>query len=55
MGVQLTHIMIQDQQTLKNLGFFTNTASKAIPLFQYTHVHVSSLSRGVHSPDFACN
>ena len=50
MGVQLTYIMIQDQQTVKNFH-----KSYGIKGYAHTsiHVHVSSLSRNVHTPDFA--
>ena len=52
MGVQLTYIMNQDRQIVKK-DFFTNIASKAKYTLTSIHVHVSSLLRGVHSPDFA--
>ena len=51
MGVQMTHIMIQDRQTVKKLGFYKYhiKGHTLTPI----HVHVSSLSRVLHSPDFA--
>ena len=53
MGVQLMHITIQDQQTVKK----KNRDFHKYHIKGYTltliYVHVSSLSKGEHSPDFA--
>ena len=51
MGVQLTYILIQDQQIVIKQDFFY--LLYGFEGYTFTLTHVSFLLRGVRSPDFA--
>ena len=53
MGVQVLYFPIQDQQTVKKKKIFTLTNISNNVIKTLALLHVSSLSRGVHSPTFA--